>query len=75
MTEKHPKTPKDPDQFAKSTSTLRRGRALPTPRQKVSGIVAMPKQWELANFELEYQFVVRQYAVGEGAFGQRPLAR
>jgi hypothetical protein len=32
----------------------------------VSDIVAMLEQWELANFKPEYQFVVRQYAIGKG---------
>jgi hypothetical protein len=26
----------------------------------------MLEQWELANFKPEYQFVVRQYAIGKG---------
>jgi hypothetical protein len=29
-------------------------------------LVAMPEQWELSNFKPEYQFVVRQYAIGKG---------
>jgi IS1 family transposase len=29
-------------------------------------LVAMLEQWELANFKPEYQFVVRQYAIGKG---------
>ncbi len=33
---------------------------------EVSDIVAMPEQWELANFKPQYQFVVRQYAIGKG---------
>jgi hypothetical protein len=33
---------------------------------EVSDIVAMLEQWELANFKPEYQFVVRQYAIGKG---------
>jgi hypothetical protein len=32
----------------------------------VSDIVEMLEQWELANFKPEYQFVVRQYAIGKG---------
>jgi hypothetical protein len=32
----------------------------------VSDIVAMLEQWELANFKPEYNFVVRQYAIGKG---------
>ena len=28
--------------------------------------VAMPEQRELANFKPEYQFLVRQYAIGKG---------
>jgi IS1 family transposase len=32
----------------------------------MSDIVAMLEQWELANFKPEYQFVVRQYAIGKG---------
>jgi IS1 family transposase len=32
----------------------------------VSDIVAMLEQWELANYKPEYQFVVRQYAIGKG---------
>jgi hypothetical protein len=32
----------------------------------VSDIVVMLEQWELANFKPEYQFVVRQYAIGKG---------
>jgi hypothetical protein len=31
----------------------------------VSDIVEMLEQWELANFKPEYQFVVRQYAIGK----------
>jgi hypothetical protein len=33
---------------------------------EVSDIVEMLEQWELANFQPEYQFVVRQYAIGKG---------
>ncbi len=33
---------------------------------EVSDIVKMLEQWELANFKPEYQFVVRQYAIGKG---------
>jgi hypothetical protein len=33
---------------------------------EVSDIVMMLEQWELANFKPEYQFVVRQYAIGKG---------
>ena len=33
---------------------------------EVSDIVAMLEQWELANFKPEYNFVVRQYAIGKG---------
>jgi len=33
---------------------------------EVSDIVEMLEQWELANFKPEYQFVVRQYAIGRG---------
>jgi IS1 family transposase len=33
---------------------------------EVSDIVAMLEQWELANFKPEYQFVIRQYAIGKG---------
>jgi hypothetical protein len=32
----------------------------------VSDIVEMLEQWELANFKPQYQFVVRQYAIGKG---------
>jgi hypothetical protein len=32
----------------------------------VSDIVATLERWELANFKPEYQFVVRQYAIGKG---------
>jgi hypothetical protein len=32
----------------------------------VSDIVVMLEQWELANFKPEYQFVVRQHAIGKG---------
>ena len=33
---------------------------------EVSDIVEMLEQWELATFKPEYQFVVRQYAIGKG---------
>jgi hypothetical protein len=33
---------------------------------EVSDIVVMLEQWELSNFKPEYQFVVRQYAIGKG---------
>ena len=33
---------------------------------EVSDIVEMLEQWELANFKPEYQFVVRQDAIGKG---------
>ena len=33
---------------------------------EVSDIVEMLEQWELANFKPEYQFIVRQYAIGKG---------
>jgi hypothetical protein len=32
---------------------------------EVSDIVEVLEQWELANFKPEYQFVVRQYAIGK----------
>jgi IS1 family transposase len=32
----------------------------------VSDIVEMLEQWELANYKPQYQFVVRQYAIGRG---------
>jgi IS1 family transposase len=32
----------------------------------VSDIVAMLERWELANYKPEYNFVVRQYAIGKG---------
>lgn len=32
----------------------------------MSDIVEVLEQWELANFKLEYQFVVRQYAIRKG---------
>jgi hypothetical protein len=35
---------------------------------EVSDIVEMLKQWELANFKPQHQFVVRQYAIRQGAF-------
>ncbi len=33
---------------------------------EMEDLVAMLEQWELANFKPEYQFVVRQYAIGKG---------
>ena len=33
---------------------------------EVEDIVGLVEQWELANYKPEYQFVVRQYAVGKG---------
>jgi hypothetical protein len=33
---------------------------------KMEDLVAMLEQWELANYKPEYQFVVRQYAIGKG---------
>jgi hypothetical protein len=33
---------------------------------EVSDIVEMLEQWELANFKPQYNFVVRQYAIGKG---------
>jgi hypothetical protein len=33
---------------------------------EVSDIVGVLEQWELSNFKPEYQFVVRQYAIGKG---------
>lgn len=33
---------------------------------EMNDLVAMLEQWELANFKPEYQFVVRQYAIGKG---------
>ncbi|XSC42806.1 IS1 family transposase [Bradyrhizobium sp. RDT10] len=33
---------------------------------EMDDLVAMLEQWELANFKPEYQFVVRQYAIGKG---------
>jgi IS1 family transposase len=32
----------------------------------VSDVVTVLEQWELANFQPEYRFVVRQYAIGKG---------
>jgi len=45
------------------TVSSRRGFAV---QYEVSDIVVMLEQWELANFKAEYQFVVRQYAIGKG---------
>jgi len=33
---------------------------------EMDDLVAMLEQWELANFKPEYNFVVRQYAIGKG---------
>lgn len=33
---------------------------------EMEDLVVMLEQWELANFKPEYQFVVRQYAIGKG---------
>ena len=33
---------------------------------EMADLVVMLEQWELANFKPEYQFVVRQYAIGKG---------
>ncbi|MBR1148367.1 helix-turn-helix domain-containing protein [Bradyrhizobium sp. AUGA SZCCT0431] len=33
---------------------------------EMDDLVAMLEQWELSNFKPEYQFVVRQYAIGKG---------
>ena len=33
---------------------------------EMDDLVVMLEQWELANFKPEYQFVVRQYAIGKG---------
>ena len=33
---------------------------------EMDDLVAMPEQWEPANIKPEYQFVVRQYAIGKG---------
>jgi len=33
---------------------------------EMDDLVAMLEQWELANYKPEYQFVVRQYAIGKG---------
>jgi hypothetical protein len=33
---------------------------------EMNDLVAMLEQWELSNFKPEYQFVVRQYAIGKG---------
>ena len=33
---------------------------------EMDDLVAMLEQWELANFKPEYQFMVRQYAIGKG---------
>jgi hypothetical protein len=33
---------------------------------EMDDLVAMLEQWEMANFKPEYQFVVRQYAIGKG---------
>ena len=33
---------------------------------EVDDIIGLVEQWELANFKPEYQFVVRQYAIGKG---------
>jgi IS1 family transposase len=33
---------------------------------EMDDLVAVLEQWELANFKPEYQFVVRQYAIGKG---------
>ena len=35
---------------------------------EVDDIVGLVEQWELANYKPEYQFVVRQHAIGEGPF-------
>jgi hypothetical protein len=33
---------------------------------EMSDVVELIEQWELSNFKPEYQFVVRQYAIGKG---------
>lgn len=33
---------------------------------EMDDLVAMLEQWELANYKPEYNFVVRQYAIGKG---------
>jgi hypothetical protein len=33
---------------------------------EMNDLVSMLEQWELANYKPEYQFVVRQYAIGKG---------
>jgi IS1 family transposase len=33
---------------------------------EMDDLVAMLEQWELSNFKPEYQFVIRQYAIGKG---------
>ncbi|MEH2534622.1 hypothetical protein V1277_006084 [Bradyrhizobium sp. AZCC 1588] len=33
---------------------------------EMDDLVAMLERWELANYKPEYQFVVRQYAIGKG---------
>jgi hypothetical protein len=43
---------------------LRFGRKNPV--AEMDDLVAMLEQWEPANVKLEYQFVVRQYAIGKG---------
>ena len=58
-------TPQTPPrrQLAKSIIDIATGQAPdrdPTPEEQGKD------QWELANFNPEYQFVVRQYAIGKG---------
>jgi hypothetical protein len=33
---------------------------------EITDVVEMLEQWEIANFKPEYNFVVRQYAIGKG---------
>lgn len=33
---------------------------------EMEDLVGLLEQWDLANFKPEYQFVVRQYAIGKG---------
>lgn len=42
---------------------------------EMDDLVAMLEQWELANYKPEYQFVVRQYAIGKGCSVSVPANR
>jgi hypothetical protein len=66
-----PKRPRDPNQLGKAIIDIATGQKPdrdPTPEElwEMNDLVVMLEQWEWANRQPEYNFVVRKYDIGKG---------